>query len=268
MELTSWQSGPAAQVAALHELLEVAADHPDSLGFRRAALAWCERHIGADQAAVGGPGDLQLTEHATSSEEVSRVTCRMWQEFEGFAPTLGVLLEAAQVRGSAVQDLEVLDPRARAHRRFYGEVLEPIGARLLAAVPLRVGRSVVGILGLGRARSSSRFGSEQLALMGRAAQVIAMGDALRQRAAGGWGARHLETVSPVQSLREQLSEAEPLTRREREIVELVVMGYTNAQVGLALGTSSNTVRKQLVSIFRKVGAGSRAELVRITLRSA
>ncbi len=266
MEPTSWHDGPTAQVAALHELLEVAADHPDSLGFRRAALAWCQRHIGADQAAVGGPADLELTEHATSSDEVCEVTCRMWQRFEVFAPTLGALLGAARTRGEAVCDVDVLDPRAGMHRRFYGEVLEPIGASSLAAAPLCVGGAVVGVLGLGRARGASPFRPQQLSLLGRAAQVIAMGDALRQRAGGRWSsAAEVDHDDPVRSLRKHLPPSDPLTAREREIVEFVVLGYTNAQIGLALGTSPNTVRKQLVSIFRKVGAASRAELVRISL---
>ncbi|MBX7196754.1 MAG: LuxR C-terminal-related transcriptional regulator [Sandaracinaceae bacterium] len=56
---------------------------------------------------------------------------------------------------------------------------------------------------------------------------------------------------------------QPLSTREREVVEYVVLGYTNREIGLACGTSPNTVKNQLQSVFRKVGAASRAELVRI-----
>ena len=51
-----------------------------------------------------------------------------------------------------------------------------------------------------------------------------------------------------------------LSRREREIAELVVLGYTNAEIAVALGTSAYTVRNQLSSVFRKAHVSTRAEL--------
>lgn len=57
----------------------------------------------------------------------------------------------------------------------------------------------------------------------------------------------------------------PLSRRERDIVDYLRLGYTNADIALALGTSANTVRNQLAHLFRKLGASNRAELVARTL---
>lgn len=261
MVSTNWGGSTAKQAAALHELIDLASAQSASLEFRRQVLAWCERHVGSDQAAVGGPGDLQLTEHATSSDEVCVATCRMWQQFDAYAGTLAPLLSAARDQLGAVQDTAVLDQRAHAHRRFYREVIAPTGAQVLALAPLCVGGTVIGILGLGRARAGSSFGEDQLQLLGRAAQVIAMGDMLRRQPER----RQRAAQDVVADLRGQLSDQPPLSPREREIVDLVTLGLTNAQVAMALGTSPNTVRKQLVSIFRKVQVASRAELVRAAM---
>jgi DNA-binding NarL/FixJ family response regulator len=51
-----------------------------------------------------------------------------------------------------------------------------------------------------------------------------------------------------------------LTPREAEIVKLVCRGLTNGEIAGVLGNRANTVRNQLVSIFKKLDVASRAEL--------
>ena len=53
-----------------------------------------------------------------------------------------------------------------------------------------------------------------------------------------------------------------LTRREREIMKLVVRGQKNKQVGAELGISVNTVKVHRGRMMRKMKADSLAELVR------
>jgi FixJ family two-component response regulator len=57
-----------------------------------------------------------------------------------------------------------------------------------------------------------------------------------------------------------------LTRREREILELVVRGQMNKQVGAELGISVITVKMHRGSMMRKMKADSLAELVRKAVR--
>jgi DNA-binding CsgD family transcriptional regulator len=57
-----------------------------------------------------------------------------------------------------------------------------------------------------------------------------------------------------------------LTTREREVLRLLMNGFTNAEIGAALGTSRHTVRNQLASIFRKLAVSTRAELVGFVAR--
>ena len=55
---------------------------------------------------------------------------------------------------------------------------------------------------------------------------------------------------------------EPLTPREIEVLKLIVLGYTNRQVGEELNISVRTVEGHRANLSEKLGAKSRVELVR------
>jgi DNA-binding NarL/FixJ family response regulator len=52
--------------------------------------------------------------------------------------------------------------------------------------------------------------------------------------------------------------AEALSRREREVAELVAEGRTNKEIARSLFVSEKTVEKHVSGIFRKLGVGRRA----------
>jgi FixJ family two-component response regulator len=54
-----------------------------------------------------------------------------------------------------------------------------------------------------------------------------------------------------------------LSRREREVLELVVSGKLNKQVGGELGISEITVKAHRGRVMRKMKAGSFADLVKM-----
>lgn len=55
-----------------------------------------------------------------------------------------------------------------------------------------------------------------------------------------------------------------LTEAERHVTADVVDGLSNQQIARRRGTATGTVAKQVASIFRKLGVGSRRELVAMT----
>jgi len=55
-----------------------------------------------------------------------------------------------------------------------------------------------------------------------------------------------------------------LTRREREVLELVVTGMLNKQIAAALGAAEKTVKVHRGRVMHKMRAGSVADLVRMT----
>jgi DNA-binding CsgD family transcriptional regulator len=53
----------------------------------------------------------------------------------------------------------------------------------------------------------------------------------------------------------------PLTRREREILDLLLQGMTNRQIAHAIGIGEETVKKHLYHVYRKLGLHSRSQLI-------
>jgi LuxR family maltose regulon positive regulatory protein len=58
---------------------------------------------------------------------------------------------------------------------------------------------------------------------------------------------------------------EPLTRREREILSLLVAAHAYASVAARLAISLSTVQSHVKSIYRKLGVCSKAEAVNVAL---
>ena len=57
----------------------------------------------------------------------------------------------------------------------------------------------------------------------------------------------------------------PLSRRERQIVECILAGWPRLQIARELCISDETVKKHTANIYRKLGIGSKMQLVRLLL---
>ena len=68
-----------------------------------------------------------------------------------------------------------------------------------------------------------------------------------------------DSLKPITQQREL---AEPLTPREKEVLQLIVQGYTNRQIGKELNISMRTVEGHRSNLVEKLGLHSRVELVR------
>jgi FixJ family two-component response regulator len=84
-------------------------------------------------------------------------------------------------------------------------------------------------------------------------------DAIQQALERDRGAR--QQRSETAELRERF---DSLTAREREVMSLVVSGLLNKQIAGELGTSEVTIKIHRSQVMKKMGAGSLAELVRMT----
>jgi DNA-binding NarL/FixJ family response regulator len=58
-----------------------------------------------------------------------------------------------------------------------------------------------------------------------------------------------------------------LTRREREIFTLLVLGYENEQIADKFDLALQTVRNQVSTIYSKLGVKNRFEIIRLANRS-
>jgi FixJ family two-component response regulator len=61
---------------------------------------------------------------------------------------------------------------------------------------------------------------------------------------------------------------EPLTRREREVLEQFASGASNKEAGRHLGISPRTIEDHRANIMKKLGARNAADLIRIVLTAS
>jgi DNA-binding NarL/FixJ family response regulator len=92
-------------------------------------------------------------------------------------------------------------------------------------------------------------------------------DAIRAVAAGGTVIRPAVTERVLRGLEhmprdfDALSPADPLTKREIEILRLMAGGYSNREIADALGTAEGTVKNHASSILSKLGVRDRTRAV-------
>ncbi len=71
-----------------------------------------------------------------------------------------------------------------------------------------------------------------------------------------------QTLFPTKS-----TQPEPLlTEREREVLELIAAGETNAEIARRLYLSPHTIKEHTSALYRKLGARNRAEAVQLAKR--
>jgi DNA-binding CsgD family transcriptional regulator len=72
---------------------------------------------------------------------------------------------------------------------------------------------------------------------------------------------HLSVWAATARSKDQSFKQELLTARELQIVELVALGHTNAEIGTELWITENSVKQALKRMFRKLEVVSRAEMI-------
>jgi DNA-binding NarL/FixJ family response regulator len=75
------------------------------------------------------------------------------------------------------------------------------------------------------------------------------------------GKHMLDVTEDAPTQKHAPTELVPLTRREREVLELLRSGQSNAEIACKLHVSLETVRTHAAHIYRKLGVGRRGELI-------
>lgn len=97
----------------------------------------------------------------------------------------------------------------------------------------------------------------------RGSEIVARLD----EAIGAYARRQAENASPKFSSL-HFPGREPLTRREREVLEQFASGASNKEAGRTLGISPRTIEDHRANIMKKLGARNAADLVRIVMTAS
>jgi DNA-binding CsgD family transcriptional regulator len=239
---------------AHRQLADLALSSPSRALFRVEALKLLRHWIGFDAGFIYAlrPGEptREGTFDGVDMPLFERSLGGWWKEYA--REVEAVAMASLRNRG-AQTDSNVFSEDQKSRLSFYTDIFGPL--RVKDAMFCHVGQTLIDgpMMGLVRqGRTARKFSNAALELVRDLLPLLRVADGLLGR------------LAPA--ARDSIPIAK-LTRREQEIVELVLLGYTNPEIALALGTSVNTVRNQLALVFRKTGASTRAELVALILSS-
>ena len=163
----------------------------------------------------------------------------------------GELEEISRLVDDSTPDVLLLDVHMR-------------GGASLDLIPSLAGRTRVLVLTMqddpGSARTAMRAGARGYVL--KEAEDSELVQAVRTVATGG---TYLDPALGGKVLAADDHSRPRLTDREREVLGLIALGHTNAEMAKLLFLSLRTVETHRANIHRKLGTDSRAELVRHAL---
>jgi DNA-binding CsgD family transcriptional regulator len=221
--------------------------------FRAEALTRVARLLGFDAGIIYDPPNSP-----DAKGSVFGFDPWFWHHFAAetprFAPDYQPLVRAAVSNAGVCLDTEVLDLATRSRLGFYSEIVRPIGARQFLTLVLPRRGSPPAVAHLGRTgRCDGAFRSEHLRSAERIVPILSLAEsALAQ-----------PPIAPTPAVQEAL---DSLTPREREVATLIGRGLQNKEIAALLGTSLNTVRKQSIRVFAKMGTGGRVALALLLRR--
>jgi DNA-binding CsgD family transcriptional regulator len=161
--------------------------------------------------------------------------------FDSALPLYRALID----HGRPIIDTDHL-PRAAIERLpVYAEVIIPARVRTILAVPLSFRGVTTGMLALGRGGRGARFRARDAERVLEVLPLLGMADAAVGARCATGGAASLVSLGT----------------RERQVARLIAAGLQNKEIAACLGTSADTVRKQTIRIYEKLGVPGRVSLV-------
>jgi len=227
---------------------ELACTAQDWEQVERTVLDLLLRQVGADTGFFADARGPSPTAVGLVAERLPELIASWPRLGEGMAP----LVCAARAGNGVVVDSEVLGAQLL-RLPHYQIIMRPArGHSTLLAFLSTGAQQNPRKLALGRCVGSRPFQHDEQSLVASLVPTLSL-------AAAAWDARSYH--HPSSSSPEASPEVQRLTVREREVLGYLRLGYSNRQIGCALGTRERTVRNQLSQVYAKLGVANRAEAV-------
>lgn len=147
-------------------------------------------------------------------------------------------------------DSDVLDNEIRKNTEFYKEFLEPKETPYCAGIILLKSGTNLGVINLFRGEELGDFTEKEVFIL----------DLFKN---------HLTAIISGYIAPENIEEPvfypgtnESLTKREMEIIPMIISGYSNDEISGELCITLSTTKKHVYNIFRKYNVNSRSELIK------
>jgi DNA-binding CsgD family transcriptional regulator len=217
--------------------------------FRTHILCAVQREVGAESAAlVDPPGSPARSGRTGYVGLAARYALAYERERERYDRSIHRLMAA--IESGPIIDGDLYTIRERERLALYDEILFPQGTRSILASMVHYHGRVVAQIVLKRHGSSRPFCPKDVTILRRMLPAMALADAGYQFVAG---CKPPDTRASYGTL----------SPRETQVVELACKGMHNREIATLLGTSRETVKKQVQSAFEKVGVCNRTELAMV-----
>jgi DNA-binding CsgD family transcriptional regulator len=231
------------------ELLELAGGAGSLAHWRGVALRDLSSRFGFEDAFWGmPPGSRTIDDQAQL--HVGAVDPRRWKPFSEDPSKYRIdrAMTITRGLGGVGIDTEMMSSRELDRSPLYADILRPAGiATTMTVLPCFRG-VVTSCIGFARQGRGARFRPADRHLM------LAL--------VNGIGAIEVALRICTHGIRPASDATGELSKRERQVASLVASGMSNKEVAALLGTSANTIRKQVAEVYRKLGIRGRVELAR------
>ena len=187
--------------------------------------------------AIGRYSEIEVLGYSSDPAEISAITTRLSPD---------VLLISAQLGEDPERGLTVLE-QVRTER-----------SNIKAVVLLNAQRPDL-IVRAFRSGASGVLWHSTLDMLCKCITAVSQGQIWANSEELGYVLAALADPPQAQKLESRILSL--LSKREREVVEYLVQGFTNREIADTLGISQHTVKNYLFNIFEKVGMSNRVELV-------
>ena len=228
---------------------------PSIAAFRTRVLGTLQQLVGADSATVLDRAWLDVDERGARERTVylgatAGFAQRFFDHRWRYARSLSRLRHVMRA-GRPIIDDAVYGTRERQRLAIYREIFLPQNATSILAASARCRGVETATVVFKRHGRSARFRASDAARLEMMLPAIALADARFRYA---FEARRAATTPARSSLPQGLGE------REAQVAQLASRGLRNAEIAAMLGTSAETVKRQLGSVFAKVQVSNRTEL--------
>jgi len=149
------------------------------------------------------------------------------------------------------RDTDILEDDIRKQTEFYKDYLRPQNIPYGSGIILFKRRKILGIINFFRSKELGDFSDKDIYIL----------DILKLHLANVvYGLGKVQEIEKMERIEECLSRYH-LSKREIEVVRLLILGLSNMEISKQMLISESTVKKHIYHIYSKAGVKSRTQLM-------